>query len=288
MSSSCAPRSSCRRSTTSSAGRSGHASSTPASSRSCVKAPPSSTQRQAELNDRAAELDRREAALAIAEERVAERSRELGAVELRRAAVERREEAARARALELERQAGRAHLARQPPRRDRLGRGPAASDAPPETSHVALTAGVATGSLEREGPAARAGRRRGARGRHVPLRPPDDLPPPCRHAGAARRRAATRARVRAERVRSRPDTISRARRRSAASPKKRATTPPAASAGPYGIIDRRPLPPRRPRIAIAMTAPRSEPTTSAMSTSHPSHAPRNAASLTSPIPSPAG
>ena len=108
--------------------------------------------RQAELNARAAELDRREAELASAEDRVAARARELGAVELRSAAVERREDTVRVRAVELERQAG--ELAAVAARLDALGSAPATPDgAPPETAHVALTAGGAYRLLEREGPA---------------------------------------------------------------------------------------------------------------------------------------
>jgi hypothetical protein len=109
-------------------------------------------QRQAELNARAVDLEGREAALAIDEERVAERSRELGAVELRRAAVERREEALRARALELERQA--AEIASLASRLDAIGTSAAAKKAPaaPETSHVVLTSGDRYRLVERDGP----------------------------------------------------------------------------------------------------------------------------------------
>ncbi len=110
-------------------------------------------QRQAELNARAVELERREAALAIDEERVAERSRELGAVELRRAAVERREEALRARALQLERQA--AEIASLASRLDAIGTSTVAKQAapvPPETSHVILTSGDRYRLVERDGP----------------------------------------------------------------------------------------------------------------------------------------
>jgi uncharacterized protein (DUF3084 family) len=108
--------------------------------------------RQAELNDRAAELDRREAELGVAEDQVAARARELGAVELRSAAVERREEAAEARAIELEHQAG--ELTALAARLDALASAAAPpDDAPPETAHVALTAGGAYRLLEREGPA---------------------------------------------------------------------------------------------------------------------------------------
>ncbi len=108
-------------------------------------------QRQAELNARAEELERREAALAISEERVAERSRELGAVELRRAAVERREEAVRARALELERQA--AEIASLASRLDAIGTSaPAARTPAADTSHVVLTSGDRYRLVERDGP----------------------------------------------------------------------------------------------------------------------------------------
>lgn len=70
--------------------------------------------RQAELDIRAADLHRRERALAHAEARVDERRRELGAVELHRAALERREEVLRGRELELARKAGElAELARR-------------------------------------------------------------------------------------------------------------------------------------------------------------------------------
>src|SRR5688572_13935027 len=96
--------------------------------------------RQAELNARAADLDRREAELSVAEDGVAARARELGAVELRSAAVERREEAAEARAIELERQAG--ELTALAARLDALASAEATDDMePPETAHVALTAG---------------------------------------------------------------------------------------------------------------------------------------------------
>jgi hypothetical protein len=61
--------------------------------------------RQAELDVRATELDRREAIVLHAEERVEARRRELGAVELQRAALERRGESIRERQLQLEQQA---------------------------------------------------------------------------------------------------------------------------------------------------------------------------------------
>lgn len=58
--------------------------------------------RHAELTATAAELERRAAALTQAEARLEERTRELGAVELLRAAVERREDALREREIALE------------------------------------------------------------------------------------------------------------------------------------------------------------------------------------------
>jgi len=75
--------------------------------------------RQAELTVRATELDRREAALGDGEAKVEERRRELGAVELLRAALERREEAVRLREDELERRA--IELAALARRLDELG-----------------------------------------------------------------------------------------------------------------------------------------------------------------------
>jgi hypothetical protein len=106
--------------------------------------------RQAELNIRAEQLEAREAAVARAEERVAARAGELGAVELRRAAVERREETVRARAIELERQAK--ELTALAARLEGLGAGVReTTEAPPERSHVVLTAGYRL--LEMDGPA---------------------------------------------------------------------------------------------------------------------------------------
>ena len=107
--------------------------------------------RQDEVNARAAELDRREAALATAEERVTSRARELGAVELRRAAVERREETVRARAVELERQAR--ELAALAMRLDVVGTaGVLAEPTAPESAHVVLTVADSYRLLERDGP----------------------------------------------------------------------------------------------------------------------------------------
>lgn len=63
-------------------------------------------ERHAELNLLARELAAREEALASSETALAERKRELGAVELRRAAVDRREEAIAEREASLERIAG--------------------------------------------------------------------------------------------------------------------------------------------------------------------------------------
>ena len=108
-------------------------------------------ERQAELNARAAELERREAALAIDEERVAERSRELGTVELRRAAVERRTGSLRARALELERQA--AEIASLASRLDAIGvRRREEGACPARDLHVVLTSGDRYRLVERDGP----------------------------------------------------------------------------------------------------------------------------------------
>jgi hypothetical protein len=90
--------------------------------------------RQLELDARAQELDRRATALAEAELLVDERRRELGAVELRGAAVARREEAVRGREAELE-------------ARER-GREPVREDA-----HVALVTAGSYRLLERDGPA---------------------------------------------------------------------------------------------------------------------------------------
>jgi hypothetical protein len=104
--------------------------------------------RQLELNARTAELESREAALAVSEERVEERSRVLGAVELRRAAVERREETVRARALDLERRVAElttlATRAEDVPSTDD---GSAVDDA-----HVVVLSPGVYRVLEREGP----------------------------------------------------------------------------------------------------------------------------------------
>ena len=75
--------------------------------------------RQAELTVKTSELERRESALQESEAAVEARRRELGAVELLRAAVERREDAVRTREGELERRA--VELAALARRLDELG-----------------------------------------------------------------------------------------------------------------------------------------------------------------------
>lgn len=108
--------------------------------------------RQSELSMRATELEQREAALAEAEARVAERARELGAVELRGAAVERREQALREREAVLER---RERSLRD--REARLGLRPQAPEgaapAPADRAHVAFTVDNGYRVVERDGAA---------------------------------------------------------------------------------------------------------------------------------------
>jgi hypothetical protein len=109
--------------------------------------------RQTELEARARQLDVREAALIEAERRVDDRHRELGAVELRGAAMERREEVLLSRESELELRAGElADLAR---RLDTLGATLAGVDhrGARDDAHLLFTVGESYRVMEREGPA---------------------------------------------------------------------------------------------------------------------------------------
>ena len=232
-------------------------------------------ERQAELNARAAELDWREVELATAEEHVTDRARQLGAVELRRAAVERREESVRARAIELERQAR--ELAMLATRLDNVGRaGVVADPRLPETAHVVLTVADKYRLLERDGPTPAPGDRVELDdGTYRCVRLTRSPYPPIR-AGARCSSGSGAARA-----------LSPSQASSIASPRKSPTMPPTARKGPYGSVDLRPFPAQR-KTPMATRAPRSEPISNAKNTSRPSHAPMNAASLTSPMPSPAG
>ena len=153
--------------------------------------------RQLELDTRAEELDRRTTALVEAELLVEERRRELGAVELRGAAVARREEAARAREAALEARAG------AEPRDTR------------DDAHVALVAGEGYRVIDREGPAPLPGVEVELEGEtyHCVVLRPSPFP-------VDQRRCAVLERVQ-------PSQASRN-----ASPKNRPTTPPAARNGP--------------------------------------------------------
>jgi hypothetical protein len=109
--------------------------------------------RQTELETRARQLDVREAALIESEQRVEDRRRELGAVELRGAAVKRREDALRAREAELELRTGElADLAR---RLDALGTALGGVERPDarDDAHLVFAAGEGYRLLERDGPA---------------------------------------------------------------------------------------------------------------------------------------
>jgi hypothetical protein len=110
--------------------------------------------RQAELDVRAADLGRREAALVRAEAQVDERRRELGAVELHRAALERREDVVRGRELELERKA--IELAALARRLDEVGRIIGATGlrrAVRDDEHLAITSKGRYRIILRPGPA---------------------------------------------------------------------------------------------------------------------------------------
>jgi hypothetical protein len=112
--------------------------------------------RQLELDARAHELDRRATKLAEAELLVEDRRRELGAVELRGAAVARREEAVRAREAEVEGRAG--ELAAQALRLEAVGAvlGGERVDVR-DDSHVVLASGKGYRVIDRDGPAPRPG-----------------------------------------------------------------------------------------------------------------------------------
>jgi hypothetical protein len=119
-------------------------------------------ERHAKLNELAAELGRREASLAAAEHGLTERRGELGAVELRRAALERREAAIAERETALERVSAslqereRALDERRREQEQGLSRPspPAApAEEPVETAHLVFAAGDRYRLLERDGPA---------------------------------------------------------------------------------------------------------------------------------------
>jgi hypothetical protein len=110
--------------------------------------------RQAELDVRAAELEQREAALLRAEARVEDRRRELGAVELHRAALDRREDVVRSRELELERRATElTSLARKLEEVGAVMGGTGLRQAARDDQHVAITSHGRYRIIERPGPA---------------------------------------------------------------------------------------------------------------------------------------
>ena len=111
--------------------------------------------RHAQLNELAAELTRREEAHATAERELAERRSELGAVELRRAALERREATTGEREAELERIAG--ELAEREQQLAAAPVAPTVETAPVEAEHLVFAAGDRYRLIEREGPAPRPG-----------------------------------------------------------------------------------------------------------------------------------
>jgi hypothetical protein len=121
-------------------------------------------ERHAKLNELAAELGQREEALAAAEHGLTERRGELGAVELRRAAQERREEAVAEREATLERVAASLQERERALEQRRLEVEererqpmpvtvqPEEQPAPIETAHLVFAAGDRYRLLEREGP----------------------------------------------------------------------------------------------------------------------------------------
>jgi hypothetical protein len=117
--------------------------------------------RHSDLSARAAELDRRDAAVVEAEARVENRARELGAVELRRAAIERREESLRDREQALERREDdlreREEALAQRELQAVPDRDAGQESGVPQNSHVAFAIGDGYRFLERDGPAPEAG-----------------------------------------------------------------------------------------------------------------------------------
>jgi hypothetical protein len=125
-------------------------------------------ERHAKLNELAAELTRREQALSTAEQGITERRGELGAVELHRAALERREEAIvereaaveQAASLLRERDRELTERAQELERRDRHAAeapAPAAAEEPVETAHLVFASGDRYRLHELAGPSPAAG-----------------------------------------------------------------------------------------------------------------------------------
>ena len=112
--------------------------------------------RHSGLAVRAAELDRREAEIASAEARVEERARAFGAVELRSAAVERREDALREREQAIERQEEELREREWNVARREVALS-SRDDAPaldvPDDSYVAFTVDLGYRLMERQGAA---------------------------------------------------------------------------------------------------------------------------------------
>jgi hypothetical protein len=118
--------------------------------------------RHSDLSVRASELDRREAAVAEAERRAEDRARELGAVELKGAALERREQVVRERKQALERRAQTVgeredELVRATDRFAQAGADGTDDADVPESAHVILAVDNGYRLLERDGAAPAAG-----------------------------------------------------------------------------------------------------------------------------------
>ena len=111
--------------------------------------------RHSDLSVRASELDRREAAVAEAERRAEDRARELGAVELKGAALERREQVVREREQAVRERED--ELVRATDRFAQAGADGTDDADVPESAHVILAVDNGYRLLERDGAAPAAG-----------------------------------------------------------------------------------------------------------------------------------